>query len=175
MSQKVQIYKNMTVGTKASGKFFVRAVYDKKFITTDELADFIQNQASVKRSDCKAVLDELGAAMKHYFELGQKIRIDNIGIFKVGVSSSPSDTLAACTAANVKNRRIVFSPETEAASTGKEYTIHRPAMVNGVPTVVEYKQTSYSHTPVMLKDVRFELAQGTMDDSAIEIEEQEEP
>ena len=81
----------------------------------------------------------------------------------------------ACTAANVKNRRIVFSPETEAASTGKEYTIHRPAMVNGVPTVVEYKQTSYSHTPVMLKDVRFELAQGTMDDSAIEIEEQEEP
>ena len=58
--------------------------------------------------------------MQHYFELGQKIRIDNIGIFKVGVSSSPSDTLAACTAANVKNRRIVFSPETTATSTGKE-------------------------------------------------------
>ena len=53
MSQKVQIYQNQTVGTKASGKFFVRAVYDNKFVTTDELADFIQTQATVKRSDCR--------------------------------------------------------------------------------------------------------------------------
>jgi len=172
MSQKVQIYKNTSVGTKASGKFFVRAVYDKAFITTEELADYIQQQASVKRSDCKAVLDELGSAFKHYFELGQKIRLDNIGIFKVGVSSSPSDTLEACTAANVKNSRIIFSPETSAASTGKEYVIRRAAIVDGEPAIVEYKQTSYSHTPVMLKDVRFELAQGTTNDS---VEEDETP
>ena len=89
MSQKVQKYRNTNELSKMFGKYYVRAVYDEKFITTSELADFIQMQASVKRSDCKAVLDELGAAMKHYFELGQKIRIDGIGIFKVGLPPTP--------------------------------------------------------------------------------------
>ena len=161
MSQKVQRYQNQSVGTKASGKFFVRAVYDKKFITTAELADFIQTQCTVKRSDCKAVLDELGSAFKHYFELGQKIRLDNIGIFKVGVTSAGSDTLDACTAGNVKKSRVIFSPETESAPTGKEVTVHRAKMIDGVAVQVDYKTTSYSHTPVMLKDVAFELTRET--------------
>ena len=141
------------------GKYYVRAVYDKKFITTAELADYIQMQASVKRSDCKAVLDELGAAMKHYFELGQKIKIDGIGIFKVGLTSAASDTEEGCTAANVKKSRVLFAPETSSTPTGETATVQRPALVNGVPTLVEYEVTTYNHPATMLKDVRFELAQ----------------
>ena len=141
------------------GKYYVRAVYDKKFITTAELADYIQMQASVKRSDCKAVLDELGAAMKHYFELGQKVKIDGIGIFKVGITSAPSDTEEGCTAANVKKSRVLFAPETSSTPTGETATVQRPALVNGVPTLVEYEVTTYNHPATMLKDVRFELAQ----------------
>ena len=34
MSQKVQIYKLKNEKSKSHGKYFVRAVYDKKFITT---------------------------------------------------------------------------------------------------------------------------------------------
>ena len=151
MSQKVQIYKNKNSKSKSFGKFFVRAVYDRDFITTNELAEFIQTQASVKRSDCKAVLDELGSAMKHFFELGQKIKIDNIGIFKVGCSSSPSDTQEACTAGNVKNSRVLFSPETVAIPTGETYGVTRGG--------VEFQQPVYGHSPVMLQGVRFELAQ----------------
>ena len=94
MAQKIQVYKNVNENSPVFGKYFVRPVYDDKYITTEDLADFIQMQATVKRSDCKAVLDELGSAFKHFFELGQKIKLDNIGIFKVGVKSSPSDTLA---------------------------------------------------------------------------------
>ena len=159
MSQKVQKYQNRVSGSPSYGKYYVRAVYDNDFITTEELADFIQQQASVKRSDCKAVLDELGSAMKHFFEMGQKIKLDSIGIFKVGVSSSKSDTLDGCTAANVKNSRIIFSPETTAIPTGKTTTVQRAKVINGVPTIVTYEQPSYSHPAVMLKDVRFELAQ----------------
>ena len=131
MSQKVQKYKNTNELSKMFGKYYVRAVYDKKFITTDELADYIQMQASVKRSDCKAVLDELGMAMKHYFELGQK----------------------------VKKSRVLFAPETTSTPTGETATVQRPALVNGVPTVVDYEVNTYSHPATMLKDVRFELAQ----------------
>ena len=158
MSQKVQIYRNTNELSKTFGKYYVRAVYDEKFITTSELADFIQMQASVKRSDCKAVLDELGAAMKHYFELGQKIRIDGIGIFKVGITSAPSDTEEGCTAANVKKSRVLFAPETTSSPTGETATVQRPALVNGVPTLVDYEVTTYNHPATMLKDIRFELA-----------------
>ncbi|MBP3287111.1 MAG: DNA-binding protein, partial [Prevotella sp.] len=87
MSQKFIKSKNNNLRSTAYGKYFAKAVYDKGFIGTKQLAEFIQTQASVKRSDIVAVLDELGSAMKHFFELGQKVQLDGIGIFKVGFSS----------------------------------------------------------------------------------------
>ena len=87
MSQKYIKTQNKNRDSAAYGKYYAMAVYDSKFITTEELASFIQTQASVKKSDIKAVLDELGEAMKHFFELGQKIKLDGIDIFKVGFSS----------------------------------------------------------------------------------------
>ncbi|MBR2291742.1 MAG: DNA-binding protein, partial [Prevotella sp.] len=77
-------------------------------------------QATVKRSDIKAVLDELGAAMKHYFELGQKIKLDGIGIFKVGFSSLGVTKLEDCTAATITTRRVLFQPDTERIVVGQE-------------------------------------------------------
>jgi predicted histone-like DNA-binding protein len=158
MSQKVQVYKNTNPNSLVNGKYFVRAVYDDKCIDTDKLADYIQSQCTVKRSDCKAVLDELGSAFKHFFELGQKIKLDNIGIFKVGVSSSPSATKEGCTAANVKNSRVIFAPQTEAIATGETATIHRAKLVDGVPTAIDYQLRTYNHPITMLKDVQFEIA-----------------
>ena len=73
MSQKFKKIQNKNDESTAYGKWFATAVYDQHFIETEELANFIQTQASVKKSDIKAVLDELGSAMKHFFELGQKV------------------------------------------------------------------------------------------------------
>ena len=99
MSQKFKKLQNQNDDSTAFGKWFATAVYDLHFISTEELAEFIQTQASVKKSDIKAVLDELGGAMKHFFELGQKVKLDGIGIFKVGV---------------------LFQPETERVVVGQE-------------------------------------------------------
>ena len=161
MSQKIQKYRNTNELSKCFGKYYVRAVYDEKFITTEELAEFIQTQCTVKRSDCKAVLDELGYAMKHFFELGQKIRLDNIGIFKVGLSSSPSDTLEGCGANSVKSSRVLFQPETVSIPTGEVATVQRPRLVNGVATLITTTTPIYSHPAVMLQDVHFEVAQNS--------------
>lgn len=165
MSQKVQIYKNTNKKSTGYGKYYVRAVYDGRFITTQQLADFIQTQCTVKRSDCKAVLDELGSAIKHFFELGQKIKIDNVGILKVGVSSRASDTKSGCTASNVRSAHVVFSPETVSIPNGESHSTRR-ASVDG--TVSTYYTKGYDHPVVMLKDVRFELAQGDSASSAQE-------
>ena len=120
MSQKYIKTQNNNSYSQAYGKYYAQAVYDNNFIGTEELADFIQQQATVKRSDIKAVLDELGAAMKHYFELGQKVKLDGIGIFKVGFSSLGCTKLEDCTAATITTRRILFQPETQRVVVGQE-------------------------------------------------------
>ena len=111
---------NKNRDSAAFGKYFATAVYDKKFVDTDELASFIQQQASVKKSDIGAVLDELGEAMKHYFELGQKVRIKGLGIFKVGFSSIGVTKAEDVSAATITDRRVLFQPETERVIVGQE-------------------------------------------------------
>ena len=120
MSQKYIKTQNKNRDSAAYGKYYAMAVYDSKFITTEELASFIQTQASVKKSDIKAVLDELGEAMKHFFELGQKIKLDGIGIFKVGFSSIGVNKVEDCTSATITTRRVLFQPETERVVVGQE-------------------------------------------------------
>ncbi len=119
MSHKFKKLQNQNDDSTAFGKWFATAVYDQHFIETEELADFIQKQASVKKSDIKAVLDELGDAMKHFFELGQKVRLDGIGIFKVGFSSIGVVDKDDCGAQNITTRRVLFQPETERVVVGQ--------------------------------------------------------
>ena len=120
MSQKYIKMQNKNRDSAAFGKYFATAVYDKKFVDTDELASFIQQQASVKKSDIGAVLDELGEAMKHYFELGQKVRIKGLGIFKVGFSSIGVANIDDCNAQTITSRRVLFLPESERVIVGQE-------------------------------------------------------
>ena len=122
MSQKFIKSKNNNEDSKAYGKYFAKAVYDERFVETDDLATFIQQQASVKRSDIGAVLDELGEAMKHYFELGQKVRIKGLGIFKVGFSSIGVNAAEDCTASTITKRRVLFAPEIERVVVGQTRT-----------------------------------------------------
>ena len=146
MSQKFIKSKNNNMRSNAFGKYFAKAVYDKGFIGTKQLAEFIQTQASVKRSDIVAVLDELGSAMKHFFELGQKVQLDGIGIFKVGFSSIGVEKPEDCGAQNITTRRVLFTPETTRVVTGQE------RRANGT---VKQK---YSIAKQLLKDVVFEEA-----------------
>ena len=144
MSQKyIKSKNNNSHNAKTYGKYYAKPVYDEKFIETDEIADFIQTQATLKRSDIKAALDELGAAMKHFLGMGQKIRLAGIGIFKVGFSSIGVSKAEDCTASTITSRRVLFQPETERIVTGS-------GEKNG--KVVQ----KYVNTKTLVKDVTFE-------------------
>ena len=68
MSQKyIKSQNKNSHNAKSYGKYYATAVYDNHFIGTEELADFIQQQASVKKSDIKAVLrtGSEGEARRH--------------------------------------------------------------------------------------------------------------
>ena len=144
MSQKFIKSKNKNSFSQAFGKYFATAVYDNHFIGTEELSEFIQRQASVKKSDIKAVLQELGEAFKHFFEMGQKIKLDGIGIFKVGFSSIGVAKIEDCGAQTITTRRVLFQPETSRVIVGQK------KLLNG-----SVKQ-KYVNAIGMLKDVAFE-------------------
>lgn len=144
MSQKFIKSQNKNSFSQAYGKYFAQAVYDNHFIGTEELADFIQRQASVKKSDIKAVLQELGEAFKHFFEMGQKIKLDGIGIFKVGFSSIGVAKLEDCGAQTITTRRVLFQPETTRVVVGQQKTDQGTV------------KQKYVNAITMLKDVVFE-------------------
>ena len=144
MSQKFIKSKNKNSFSQAYGKYFAQAVYDNHFVGTEELSDFIQRQASVKKSDIKAVLQELGEAFKHFFEMGQKIKLDGIGIFKVGFSSIGVNKIEDCGAQTITTRRVLFQPETTRVVVGQQKTEQGTV------------KQKYVNAITMLKDVVFE-------------------
>mgnify|MGYP002523359360 FL=1 len=151
MSQKyIKSKNNNSHNAKTYNKYYAKPVYDEKFIETDEIADFIQTQATLKRSDIKAALDELGAAMKHFLEMGQKIRLAGTGIFKLGFSSIGVTDSNDCTASTITSRRVLFQPEIERIVTGSSEK-------NG--KIVQ----KYVNAKTLLKDVAFEEAHGKAD------------
>ena len=149
MSQKyIKSKNNNSHNAKSYGKYYAKPVYDEKFIETEEIADFIQTQATLKRSDIKAALDELGAAMKHFLEMGQKIRLAGIGIFKVGFSSIGVANADDCTASTITSRRVLFQPEIERIVVG--------STVKPDGKIIQ----KYVNAKSLLKDVAFEEAHG---------------
>ena len=50
MSQKYVKKQNTNSKSTAYGKYYAKAVYDENFVGIDEIADYIQQQASVKKS-----------------------------------------------------------------------------------------------------------------------------
>ena len=104
--------KNNNEHSAIFGKYVAQPVYPEDFVDLDQVAEYIQAQASVKRSDCKAVIDELGGAIKHFLGLGCKVRIQGLGIFKPGVSSKAVATLAEFDqATHLKSTTLRFSPD----------------------------------------------------------------
>ena len=144
MSQKyIKSQNKNSHNVKSYNKYYAKPVYDEKFIETDEIADFIQTQATLKRSDIKAALDELGAAMKHFLEMGQKIRLAGIGIFKVGFSSIGVAKADDCTASTITSRRVLFQPETERIVVGSSEKDGK---------IIQ----KYVNAKTLLKDISFE-------------------
>ncbi len=124
MAVKYRIYqlKNSTEGNAYNGKWYARAVVDE-VTDTQALAELIQRNCSVKRSDVMAVLTELSEVLKDELLAGNRIKIDGIGSFKAGFTSKPADTRAEWTPqTNITGTHIVFQPESVVTIAGGHRT-----------------------------------------------------
>ena len=108
--------KRLTSATK--GKWFGRSVVTN-MIDTNGLAEIMQRNCTVKKSDILAVLSELVETMTDQLQQSVRVKLDGFGSFKIGIKSTGSDTVKDYSVAkNVKGLRVNFQPERSTDSNG---------------------------------------------------------
>jgi len=114
MSIKYRLHKDTRATSKSFGKWYARSI-TMGTVTTNELAQIMQDNCTVKRSDIRAVLDELSQTIRLQLQDSKSVRIDGLGTFRIGLSSKGADSAEKF---NVKEHvtklRILFQPETTA-------------------------------------------------------------
>lgn len=87
-------------------------IANKGLVTTDEVAEEIQRNCSMKRSDVLAVLAELSEVLKGQIQQSHSVKLDGIGVFRPGICSTivqAADKFKAST--NIKGLRLNFLGE----------------------------------------------------------------
>ena len=86
-------------------------------VDLDYIAERIQRNSTAKKSDAKAVLTEMVEVLTDCLQNSQRVKIEGLGSFKVGLSSRGADTPDDFNVnENVKGMRIIFQPETKTDS-----------------------------------------------------------
>lgn len=117
MAVNFKIYQSNRKGG-TNGKFYARAAH-RETINTKDLAEVMQNNSTVKRSDIFAVLTELSEVLRQELQRSNKVHIDGIGTFKVGIHSKGAKTAKEFNATdNIVGSRILFMPETTIDANG---------------------------------------------------------
>ena len=114
MSVRYKLYQDNRAESPTRGKWYARAVYNQKPKTLNQLALKIQENVSVKKADVKAVLDEMVGVLKEWLQDSNRVKIEGLGSFKIGLKTKPADTAKDFTASkHVVGARVNFLPEIE--------------------------------------------------------------
>ncbi len=105
---KVKKYVNST-STK-NGYFYGRVV-TTDVMDLEAVAEKIQQNCSMKKSDVKAVLTELVDVMTEALQDSKRVKIDGFGSFRIGVKSQLVEKAAEFTSGNIKSFHVNFMPE----------------------------------------------------------------
>ena len=103
MSVFYRLHQDQSTGTKRSGKWYARAV-PTAVISTRQLAEIVQRNCTVKKSDVMAVIEELVEVMKDQMQDSKRVKLDGFGSFKIGIESKG-------VAEHIKGLHVVFMPE----------------------------------------------------------------
>ena len=114
MSVRYKLYQDNRAESTTRGKWYARAVYNQKPKTLNQLALKIQENVSMKKADVKAVLDEMVGVLKEWLQDSNRVKIEGLGSFKIGLKTKPADTAKDFTASkHVVGARVNFLPEIE--------------------------------------------------------------
>ena len=118
MSVFYRLHQDKSKNTARSGKWYARAVATS-VVDTRKLAEIMQRNCTVKKSDILAVLDELVETMRDQLQDSKRVKLDGFGSFKIGIRSTGTPTAKEfSTSENVKGMRVIFMPERSTDSAG---------------------------------------------------------
>lgn len=119
MAVQYRLYQNNDSRSNQYKKWYARAVMIDT-VDTNKLAEQIEANCTVKRADVLAVISELVVVMKQELQNSKRVKLDHFGTFKLGLSTSPSDTAKEFSSThNVKNIHVLFQPELHIDKSGK--------------------------------------------------------
>ena len=123
MSVRYRLYQDNRKESKNKGMWYARAVYNSKPKTLKQLALKIQENVSVKKADVVSVLDEMAVVLKEWLQDSNRVKIDGLGSFKIGLKCKPAESAKEFSAAkHVVGARVNFQPEVEIDATTKKRT-----------------------------------------------------
>ncbi len=111
-------YQNKNQSSKNFGKWYGRSVVINT-VSTASLAEEVSHATTVTKADIMAVLAETAQVMKNHLQNSNKVVLDGLGSFWVGISSAPANTSADFGAQYIKGYRINYSPEIHFVANGK--------------------------------------------------------
>ena len=123
-----KLYQDNRKNSKQKGSWYGRAKHVDT-VTTEQLAEEMQENCTVKRSDILAVISELVTTMRKRLQNSMAVKIDRLGTFKIGINTRPSKTVKDFKVQeNVRGVLLLFQPETKVDKNG----YRRRAMLTGV-------------------------------------------
>lgn len=124
--------------TKMYRKWYGKTVIVDK-VEIDQLANEIQDNCTVKRSDILAVLSELGPAIKKELQRSMKVYIPYLGSFKMVVHSTGTDTPEDYDVnTNIVSVRPRFIPETKLDNKHRVAELVKGVRISELPKNMSY-------------------------------------
>ena len=120
MSVFYRLHQDQSVGTKRSGKWYARMV-PTSCINTRQLAEIMQRNCTVKKSDILAVITELIETMQDQLQNSKRVKLNGFGAFKIGIENSPGGVESADkfdARKDIKGLHVLFQPEVKTDSSG---------------------------------------------------------
>lgn len=111
-------YQNNNESSKTYGKWYGRSVVINT-VSTADLAEEISHATTVTKADILAVLAETTQVMKSHLQNSDKVVLDGLGSFKVGLTTAAANTSADFGAQNITGYHINYAPEVHFVTNGQ--------------------------------------------------------
>lgn len=112
-----KLLQNKNYKSSAFEKWYAKPVW-MHTVTTEEVCDLIQRNCTVKRSDVRAVIEELVEVIHDGVCRGDRVVLDGLGTFKCGINSKGAEKPEEFDGTYIKDFHVLFYPTTTVEKNG---------------------------------------------------------
>jgi len=111
MAQKYCVRRKTHLSEDKGKAMYYAVPVSSGIVQTKKLAFIISDRCSATEADILLVLNSLSSVMKKLLEEGKKVRLEDIGLFSLSVSSEGFETPEECIPKQVHAKRICFKAD----------------------------------------------------------------